>query len=158
MPRAGSQPRLKPWRWGGAAIPLDRPFRACEVGLSGGHLHRLSEDGFIEAVGRERAEDNRTHRTIWRATGRLRQAYDKQPKQSRSEQMAARGQQLANLVKQNPGKSTRFFAKLMGEKNTVTSYRIKLLEADGLVQVVKPDNWHRGIPFQIYSKEQICQR
>ena len=68
MQRLGCPPKLKPWRLGGAIIPLDRRFLAREVGLDGMQAKRLKEEGFLRRVGKV------GNSSIWEATDRLKGA------------------------------------------------------------------------------------
>ena len=144
---SGGLARLKPWRHPAVCqIPTTGPFRAVDIGLPNTEVIRLSSEGFIEPAGRA------GNATIWRATGRLRRAVDTPV--TKADHMAESGKRLAEFIRQNPGRSTRFYARLMGEEKSVIGYRIKLLEADGIVRVEKPENWHRGIPFQVYLRSE----
>ena len=79
MSLTGKQPHFKPWRLPpGCQIPLNGPFRASEIGLPAQSARSLADEGFIEAIGMERTKKTRSKRTIWQATGKLRNYYAKQ--------------------------------------------------------------------------------
>lgn len=75
---AGKQAHFKPWRLPvGRKIPLDEPFRASDVGISGSLAKMLSNEGFLEPVGWDRKKGEQSPRRVWRATSRLREYYER---------------------------------------------------------------------------------
>jgi len=64
--------KLKEWRLPeGTTIPLDRPFRAVEIGLPGPQARRLKDEGFLRIVRHEKSRTSRTQVCIWEATDQL---------------------------------------------------------------------------------------
>jgi hypothetical protein len=67
--------QVKPWKLPeGTKIPLDGPFRASDVGLTGPHIHRLKNEGFIRSVGTTKSKYSRSKINLWIATEKLKEA------------------------------------------------------------------------------------
>jgi len=64
---------LKEWRFRpGADIPLDRPFKTSETGLSSSDVLRLKNEGLLESVDKVNASPRGSYRVnIWKATPKL---------------------------------------------------------------------------------------
>ena len=106
--RSGSQARLKPWRLGGAKIPLFTPFHSGDVGLSRGEVRRLSEEGFLEKVKQSKKGNT------WKATGKLTD-YAKKNKNVPVQLPHATDINIFELIKANPGKTTNELMVMTGE-------------------------------------------
>lgn len=123
-------------------IPTERPFLASELGLTGGHIRRLRCDGFIVPVGCIR------HATIWQATDKLR----KTPQPKKEPQRMTRDF-LLDAVRENPGKTIRQLADIIGEDPYKTHRELKMLELFGRIQLKNTGRWGTGSAFRAYPVE-----
>lgn len=122
-------------------IPTERPFLASDIGLSGGNIRRLYEDGFLEPVGRIR------HTRVWRATDKLR-------KTPQSWGCAKKIEHEATMleVRRTPGQTIRQISERTGEAVRKTYSDIRMLELSGKVQIK-----NTGSLIRIYPAEETCQ-
>lgn len=157
MSLTGKQPHFKPWRLpSGCQIPLNEPFRASEIGLPAQTAKSLADDGFIEEVGRERTKETRSHRKIWRATGKLRDAMVVPAKRGKHKPPlcmgATRDALLLEYIRDFPGLTIPELAKKMHGAIHTTRTRIKNLISLKLIKgVVCKTGKTGGQPIRYYA-------